>query len=57
MAKTTSKPTTAAATDQPDVLAAGCLCWRRAGNGLEVLVIHRPRYDDWSFPKGKQDPG
>ena len=40
------------------VLAAGCLCWRRAGgNGLEVLLIHRPRYDDWSFPKGKQDEG
>jgi 8-oxo-dGTP diphosphatase len=55
MAKTASKPTTA--THQPDVLAAGCLCWRRAGNGLEVLVIHRPRYDDWSFPKGKQDDG
>lgn len=40
-----------------DVLAAGCLCWRRAGEGLEVLLVHRPRYDDWSFPKGKQDDG
>lgn len=40
-----------------DVLAAGCLCWRRAGSGVEVLLIHRPRYDDWSFPKGKQDVG
>ncbi|MGQ1839350.1 NUDIX hydrolase [Kocuria turfanensis] len=40
-----------------DVLAAGCLCWRRAGTGVEVLLIHRPRYDDWSFPKGKQDAG
>src|SRR5690606_12422012 len=24
---------------------------------LEVLLIHRPRYDDWSWPKGKLDPG
>lgn len=38
------------------VRAAGCLCWRQAGNGgIEVLVIHRPRYDDWSWPKGKVD--
>jgi 8-oxo-dGTP pyrophosphatase MutT (NUDIX family)/phosphohistidine phosphatase SixA len=36
--------------------AAGVLCWRRAGStpdGLEVLLVHRPRYDDWSWPKGK----
>jgi 8-oxo-dGTP diphosphatase len=25
--------------------------------GLEVLVVHRPKYDDWSFPKGKTEPG
>ncbi len=24
---------------------------------IEVLLVHRPRYDDWSFPKGKCDPG
>jgi 8-oxo-dGTP diphosphatase len=24
---------------------------------LEVLVVHRPRYDDWSFPKGKASEG
>ena len=29
------------------------LCWRRARDGLEVLLVHRPRYDDWSWPKGK----
>ncbi|MDY6055617.1 NUDIX hydrolase [Micrococcus sp.] len=40
-----------------DVLAAGVIPWRRAGKGIEVLVIHRPRYDDWSWPKGKLDPG
>lgn len=32
--------------------------WRRdAGGSLEVLVVHRPQYDDWSLPKGKLDPG
>lgn len=37
--------------------AAGALIWRRHHDQLEVLIIHRPRYDDWSWPKGKQDPG
>jgi 8-oxo-dGTP diphosphatase len=36
------------------VLAAGGVV-RRAGG--EVVVVHRPRYDDWSLPKGKLDPG
>ncbi len=31
--------------------------WRRVGDIAEFLLIHRPRYDDWSFPKGKLDPG
>jgi 8-oxo-dGTP diphosphatase len=35
------------------VRAAGGVVWRRGPNGLEVLLIHRPRYGDWSFPKGK----
>ncbi len=37
------------------VLAAGVVCWRPVpgGDDLEVLLVHRPRYDDWSFPKGK----
>lgn len=35
------------------VRAAGGVVWRRGADGLEVLLIHRPRYDDWSFPKGK----
>jgi 8-oxo-dGTP pyrophosphatase MutT (NUDIX family)/phosphohistidine phosphatase SixA len=52
--KSSEKPT---GRGSADVLAAGCLCWRRAGDGVEVLLIHRPRYDDWSFPKGKQDAG
>ena len=37
--------------------ASGGLVWRRAGGGIEVALVHRPRYDDWSFPKGKLDPG
>lgn len=39
------------------VRAAGCLVWREVGGELEVLLVHRPRYDDWSWPKGKLDPG
>ena len=32
--------------------------WRRDGAGdVEVILVHRPRYDDWSLPKGKVDPG
>jgi 8-oxo-dGTP diphosphatase len=38
------------------VLAAGGVVWRRNENKkIEVVVIHRPKYDDWSFPKGKAD--
>jgi 8-oxo-dGTP diphosphatase len=38
--------------------AAGGVVWRRAPTGLaEVLLVHRPRYDDWTFPKGKLEPG
>lgn len=35
------------------VLAAGAVVLRGSGDDLEVAVIHRPRYDDWSLPKGK----
>ncbi|WP_148576119.1 NUDIX hydrolase [Nocardioides caldifontis] len=46
---------------QPAVVpAAGAVVLRRATKGKqrsEVLLVHRPRYDDWSFPKGKLDPG
>ncbi len=38
--------------------AAGGIVWRRgAGGGLEVLLVHRDRYDDWTFPKGKLESG
>jgi 8-oxo-dGTP diphosphatase len=39
------------------VVAAGALLWRRENGVLKVLVIHRDRYDDWSWPKGKLDKG
>ena len=48
------------------ILAAGAAIWRPAANtpqepqgseGAEVLLVHRPKYDDWSLPKGKSEPG
>ncbi|WP_093146706.1 NUDIX hydrolase [Saccharopolyspora antimicrobica] len=46
-------------TDAPGrtVRAAGAVLWRDGTGGPEVAVVHRPRYDDWSLPKGKLDPG
>lgn len=40
-----------------EIRAAGGLLTRRGGGQLEVLVIHRPKYNDWSFPKGKPYAG
>jgi len=37
--------------------AAGGLVWRETGQGRQLLLIHRERYDDWSLPKGKLEPG
>lgn len=41
------------------IAAAGAVLWRRCVRPwrLEVAVIHRPRYDDWSHPKGKLKEG
>jgi 8-oxo-dGTP diphosphatase len=39
------------------VRASGGVPVRLGDNGLEVLVVHRPQYDDWTFPKGKREPG
>jgi 8-oxo-dGTP pyrophosphatase MutT (NUDIX family) len=41
---------------QPVRAAGGVVC-REGGRGVEVLVIHRPRYDDWTLPKGKVKAG
>ncbi len=39
------------------VRAAGGVVWSGWGQQLRILLIHRPKYDDWSLPKGKADPG
>jgi 8-oxo-dGTP pyrophosphatase MutT (NUDIX family)/phosphohistidine phosphatase SixA len=50
----TAQPAPAA----PDeVRAAGAVLWRPGAQGPQVALVHRPRYDDWSFPKGKRLPG
>lgn len=41
----------------PEIRAAGAVLGRWNGAVREVALVHRPRYDDWSLPKGKQDPG
>ena len=42
----------------PAILAAGAVLWRRTEDGgVEIALVHRPRYDDWSLPKGKADRG
>ena len=40
------------------VEAAGGVVWRRSAEGvIQILLVHRPRYDDWTVPKGKLDAG
>ncbi|MEU9865982.1 NUDIX hydrolase [Streptomyces sp. NPDC047971] len=41
------------------ILAAGCLLWRRSpsGEGIELAVVYRPKWADWSHPKGKLKRG
>jgi 8-oxo-dGTP diphosphatase len=38
------------------IQSAGGLLWREAPQGTELLIIHRPKYDDWALPKGKLEP-
>jgi 8-oxo-(d)GTP phosphatase len=40
-----------------EIHAAGMVLWRPSDGGRQVALVHRPRYDDWSFPKGKLRPG
>jgi 8-oxo-dGTP diphosphatase len=47
-----------ALTSVPLVRAGGGVVWRPGATGAaEVLLVHRPKYDDWSLPKGKREPG
>ncbi|MEU9370372.1 NUDIX hydrolase [Streptomyces avermitilis] len=41
------------------IRAAGCVLWRRSpvDGKLEICLVHRPKYDDWSHPKGKLKRG
>ena len=41
----------------PTVVAAGGVLWRGDSSAPEVALVHRPKYDDWSLPKGKAKPG
>ncbi|MFE6338045.1 NUDIX hydrolase [Streptomyces sp. NPDC057798] len=47
------------ATNDSPVRAAGCVLWRHSpvDGALEVCLVHRPKYDDWSHPKGKLKRG
>ncbi|HYZ53810.1 MAG TPA: NUDIX hydrolase [Streptosporangiaceae bacterium] len=44
-------------TEPEEMEAAGVLLWRRTNSSTEVLLIHRPWWDDWSLPKGKRNLG
>lgn len=51
-------PTKKSSAKPVSVLAAGAVVWRPGDDGDPLIaLIHRPRYDDWSLPKGKVDPG
>ncbi len=40
------------------IKAAGAVAWRPGPDGRpEILLVHRRKYDDWSLPKGKVEPG
>ncbi|MFC3493148.1 NUDIX hydrolase [Glycomyces rhizosphaerae] len=42
---------------QPEIFAAGAVLWRPGTEGPELALIHRPKYGDWTFPKGKLKRG
>jgi 8-oxo-dGTP pyrophosphatase MutT (NUDIX family) len=57
----TGQPASAAILDvvtkRGEVAAAGGLVTRGTGDATEVVLVHRPKYDDWTFPKGKVETG
>jgi 8-oxo-dGTP diphosphatase len=42
--------------EEPEVRAAGGVVWRVEAGEVVVALVHRPKYDDWTFPKGKLEP-
>jgi 8-oxo-(d)GTP phosphatase len=40
-----------------EIRAAGAVAWRPGPDGPLVALVHRPKYDDWTLPKGKMEPG
>ncbi|GAB3655362.1 NUDIX hydrolase [Glycomyces tarimensis] len=43
--------------NEPEIFAAGAVLWRPGPDEPELALIHRPKYGDWSFPKGKLKKG
>ncbi|GAB3220415.1 NUDIX hydrolase [Glycomyces halotolerans] len=43
--------------NEPEIFAAGTVLWRNGTDEPELALIHRPKYGDWSFPKGKLKKG
>jgi 8-oxo-dGTP diphosphatase len=41
----------------PEVRAAGGVVWRVADGTTSIALVHRPKYGDWTFPKGKLEAG
>jgi 8-oxo-dGTP pyrophosphatase MutT (NUDIX family)/phosphohistidine phosphatase SixA len=39
------------------IRASGAVVWREPDQDPRIVLVHRPKYDDWSFPKGKAEPG
>lgn len=39
------------------IYAAGVVCWREVAGEVQFALVHREKYNDWGFAKGKQDPG
>ena len=40
-----------------EIRAAGAVAWRPDPGGIQVALVHRPKYNDWTLPKGKCEPG
>lgn len=51
-----SRPAMPEAREAAVIRAAGAVVWRPGADGPEIALVHRPRYDDWSYPKGKCEP-